>query len=155
MPVELQIIRACEFIRMGAHGEFDFEKTRGLLADLARACRKRGIHRALIDIRKAHSNLTAKDLATLVNLFSEHALSKYLRLAIVHDRHQNYRTKLFVFFGAMRARKIRAFEDFEEALVWLSKPESESMGSQESEFEVQPKVSRDGRSRSKPNPSEN
>ncbi len=152
MPVELQIIRACEFLRMGAHGEFDFKKTRAILIDLARACRKRGMHRALLDIRKSHSNLTPQDLAALVNLFSEHALSKYLRLAIVHDAHQEYRTKLFVFFSSMRGRKVRAFESFEEALVWLSKPEKQKEADEESEFEVKPVIRRKGTSGSQQSP---
>jgi hypothetical protein len=143
MPVELQIIRACDFVRMGTHGEFDFEKTREALADLASACRRRGVHRALIDVRKSHSSLSPNDIAALVTVFSENAVTRYLRLAIVYAGRQSYRTKLFVFFSSMRARKVRAFEEFEEALVWLSKPDqarSAEEGKEEDQFEVKPRI---------------
>jgi hypothetical protein len=120
MPLELQVIRACEFVRLGVHGEFDFESTRAALITLADACRKRGVERALIDVRGASSNLTPNDLAALVNAFGEAAVSRRLRLAILHTGDQAYRAKLFVFFSAMRGRKVRAIENFEEGLDWLS-----------------------------------
>jgi len=120
MPFEVQIIRACEFVRLGAHGEFDFESTRDVLKNLADACHKRGIERAMLDVRGATSNLTPKDLAGLVSAFARAAASKRLWLAIVHTGDQNYRAKLFVFFSAMRGRKVREFEKFEDGLEWLS-----------------------------------
>ena len=51
MPLELQIIRACEFIRAGAQGRPDMEASRAMLRELAAACRRRGIDRALLDLR--------------------------------------------------------------------------------------------------------
>jgi hypothetical protein len=121
MPVDIHIIRACEFVRFGAKGEFDFESTRAMLVNLASACHKRGLTRSLIDVRGATSNLTPKDLATLVSAFGKAVPARHLRLAILHNARQNYRAKMFVFFSAMRGQKVQAFEDFEEALVWLSK----------------------------------
>jgi len=120
MPVEIQIIRACEFVQLSTSGIFDFNGTRGLLIEMADACRKRGIERALIDIRGANSNLTRNDLAALGKTFNEMAVSRRLRLSIIHRHDQGGRAKLFAFFSAMRGRNVRAFEDFEEALVWLS-----------------------------------
>lgn len=124
MPVDLQIIRACEFVRVNTRGEFDLERTRRVLMALANACRKRGISRALIDVREATSNLTPNDLAALVTVFKEHTASRELRLAIIHKRDQNYRAKLFAFFSAMRGRTVRTFESFEEGLTWLSEAET-------------------------------
>src|SRR4051794_7582265 len=123
MPVELQIIRACEFVRLGAQGKFDFESTLAVLKTLADACHKRGIERALFDVRGATSALTPKDLAALVGEFSKVAISKRLWLAILHTGSQNYRAKLFVFVSVLRGRKVRSFENFEKALDWLSTPE--------------------------------
>ena len=122
MPLDVQIIRASEFVRLGAHGAFDFESTRSVLIAMADACRKRGIEKALIDVRDASSNLTRSDLAALGKTFSEAAVSRRLRLAILHRQDQGGRAKLFAFFSAMRGRHVRAFEDFEEGLVWLSTP---------------------------------
>src|SRR4051812_8222611 len=108
MPTELQIIRACEFIRVGAQGDFDFENTRATLATLVEACRKRGVDRALLDVRGAISNLTSNDLANLVNAFGDAAGTKRMRLAILHSDGQNERARLFAFFSALRGRKVRA-----------------------------------------------
>lgn len=124
MRVEIEIIRACEFVRLGARGEFNFESTRNALMDLADACRKRGVERAILDVRGATSNLTPKDLAALVGAFAKAVVSKQLRLAVLHTNNQNYRAKIFAFFSAMRGRKVKAFEDFEEALVWLSQSDA-------------------------------
>lgn len=49
MPVDLEIIRASEFLRMGSKGEIDAIAIREVLARVARACRLRGIHRAFLD----------------------------------------------------------------------------------------------------------
>jgi hypothetical protein len=147
MPVELQIIRACEFVRVGTQGEFDFESTRSVLTVLANACHKRGLNRSLIDVREAKSNLAPNDLAALVNVFCEATGSTRLQLAIVHTGDQNYRAKLFAFFSAMRGRKVRAFENFEEALVWLSTQNDEAMKTGLHQGEVPVQAKRRGRTR--------
>jgi hypothetical protein len=136
MPVELQIIRACEFVRLGAQGKFDFESTLDVLKTLADACHKRGIERALFDVRGATSALTPKDLAALVGEFSKVAISKRLWLAILHTGSQNYRAKLFVFVSVLRGRKVRSFENFEKALDWLSTPEDSGAKSRDPKHEV-------------------
>jgi hypothetical protein len=136
MPFDLQIIRACEFVRVGAHGEFDLEDTRDVLKTLAAACHKRGIERAMFDVRGATSNLTPKDLAELVSVFAKTVASKRLRLAILHTGDQDYRTKLFVFFSAMRGRKVQGFEKFEDGLDWLSTSDDSAGKSGTAEHEV-------------------
>lgn len=127
MPLELQIIRAREFVRLGAEGQFDFASTRDVLKTLADSCRKRAIERALLDVRESRSNLTPDDLAALVNAFSEVGFSKRLRLAVLHGGDQEYRARLFAFISGLRGWKVRALETFEEALEWLSL-EEESQG---------------------------
>ena len=137
MPLELQIIRAREFVRLGAEGQFDFESTRAVLKTLADACRKRGIERALVDVRETSSNLTPNDLAALVNAFSEVGFSKQLRLAVLHGGDQEYRAKLFAFISALRGWTVRAFENFEEALEWLSSDQESESDAAESAVPIQ------------------
>lgn len=76
MPLELQIIRAREFVRLGAEGKFDFAGTHAVLKTLADACRKRGIKRAMVDVRESSSNLTPNELAALVNAAREWAYDR-------------------------------------------------------------------------------
>lgn len=128
MPVELQIIRAREFIRLGAQGHLDFETSQETLQALARACRKRGLDRALLDLRAlpvpVKPLFTPSELAALVETFREAGFGRHQRLAVLYrdDPHGGART--FAFISRMRGWQVRAFGDFEEALLWLSEEQA-------------------------------
>ena len=51
MSLQIELIRAAEFVRVGAEGQFDLAGSKAALAALAAACRKRGVDRALLDLR--------------------------------------------------------------------------------------------------------
>ena len=124
MPVELQIIRAQEFIRLGATERLDLAASKLVLAALARACRKRGIGRALLDLRGVTPGATPKfapsDLAALVNTFGEAGFTVTDRLAVLYGSDPHRRARLFAFLGTMHGWNVAAFGNFEEALLWLS-----------------------------------
>ncbi len=124
MPLELQIIRASEFIRLGAHGHFDLAASKTALAVIARACRKRGIERALIDIRALQPGpkpvFSRADLIALVNTFHEVGFTRQQRLAVLYQSDPHHRTRLFAFLSTLRGWTVRAFDDFEQAVSWLS-----------------------------------
>jgi hypothetical protein len=124
MPVEMQIIRASEFVRLDPDENLDFAATRKALEILALASRKRGLDRAVMDLRKwpvmAKPRFTTKELAALVSAFREAGLPRKHRLAILyqHDVYGGVRT--FAFFSRMRGLDVQTFTDFESALQWLS-----------------------------------
>jgi len=124
MPLELQIIRAHEFIRLGAKGRFDVAASKAILADLARACRKRGLHQALLDLRALKPGpvpvFKPKDLVMLVSTFREIGFTKKDRLAVLYSSDPHRRTRLFAFISRMRGWSVGAFQNFEEALTWLA-----------------------------------
>jgi len=124
MPLELQIIRASEFIRLGAHGHFDLAASKAALAVLARACRKRGIDRALMDLRALQPGpkpvFSRDDLIALVNTFHEVGFTRQQRLAILYRSDPHHRARLFAFLSTVRGWTVRAFDDFEKALSWIS-----------------------------------
>lgn len=124
MPLELQIIRAAEFVRLGAQGYFDLAASKAALAKLARACRKRGIDRALMDLRDLRPGpkpvFSPSDLVALVNTFREIGFTKRQRLAVLYRTDPHRRARLFAFIGTLRGWHVRAFGDFEKALIWLS-----------------------------------
>ena len=133
MPTELQIIRAQEFIRLGAHGLFDLEASKAALAELATACRKRGIDQALMDLRALHPGpepiFTPNDLAVLVKTFREIGFTHKQRLAVLYESDPHNRARLFAFIATLRGWKVQAFGSFEEAVIWLSsgeKPEAKA-----------------------------
>ena len=124
MPLELQIIRASEFIRLGAQGHFDLAASKAALAELAGACRKRGLNQALLDLRALHPGpkpvFSPADLIALVNTFPEIGFSHQERLAILYHSDPHHRARLFAFLSTVRGWSVRAFDNFEEALHWLS-----------------------------------
>lgn len=129
MPVELQIIRAHEFIRLDPRKALDFEESRKALQLLAHACRKRELDRALLDLRTLpvpkHRWFTPTQLAGLVHTFREAGFDKHQRLAILYRQDPFGGARVFAFIGRIEGWHVRAFDNFEEALHWLSEvPES-------------------------------
>jgi hypothetical protein len=124
MPMELQIIRAREFIRLGAKGLFDLEASKTVLAQLAEACCKRGINQALLDLRALHPGpkpvFSPNDLVTLVNTFREAGFTHQQRLAVLYGSDPHHRARLFAFIAKLRGWKVQAFDSFEDAMLWLS-----------------------------------
>ena len=140
MPVELQLIRASEFVRLDADEHLDFDATKQALQALARACWKRGANCALIDLRglpvldKPHFSPT--QLAALVGTFREAGFSRKQRLAILyrHDVHGGIRS--FAFISRMRGLQVQAFSEYEGALPWLSDEPAQQVDSHEHEVPV-------------------
>lgn len=124
MPFELQIIRAQEFIRLGARGHIDFKASKAVLAELAAACCKRGINRALLDLRALYPGpepvFSTSDLMMLVNTFREFGFTRKLRLAVLYFSDPHGRAPLFALIAKLRGWKVEAFDSFEEAITWLS-----------------------------------
>ena len=128
MPLELQIIRACEFIRLDAYGQHDLASSREILKQLAGACRRRGIERALLDLRDVHPGvtpmLTRDDLASLVNTFCNIGFSDRLRLVLLYSADPHHRVRMFALMSILHGCNVKASENFEEALFWLSQEEA-------------------------------
>ena len=124
MPFELQIIRATEFVRVGAQGKLDFKASKETLAALAQACRKRGLDRALLDLRSlpvpAKPVFTPSELGALVETFREVGFGPRQRLAVLYKSDPHLGARTFAFISRMRGWRVRAFGDFESALLWLS-----------------------------------
>jgi hypothetical protein len=130
MPMELQIIRASDFIRLGAEGQFDLAVSKKVLAELVGACRKRGINQAMLDLRALHPGPTPvfspTDLAHLVNTFREMGFTRHQKLAVLYGTDPHHRARLFAFIGTLRGWHVAAFGSFEEAMGWLSDDEQAS-----------------------------
>jgi hypothetical protein len=124
MPLELQVIRAGEFVRFNADALLDFEQSKHVLRQLALACRRRGLTRALLDLRsvpmppKAH--YTADELAALVSTFREAGFGKDDRLGVLYVSDVHGGIRKFASLGQMGGLQVHAFTDFERASEWLS-----------------------------------
>ena len=124
MPVELQIIRASEFVCLDADEQLNFDESKNVLQSLAHACRKRGLDRALLDVRgmpvSPKPRFTPSQLAELVRTFHEAGFRKHQRLAVLYKTDPHGGARMFAFISRIQGWQVRAFTDFEEALLWLS-----------------------------------
>jgi hypothetical protein len=128
MPIELEIIRASEFIRVGPRGHFDLVASKAVLRELATACLKRGIQRAMVDLRAFRPGpkpvLTPSDLVSLVSTFHEIGFTEEHRLAVLYHSDPHHRAREFASISRLRGWNVRAFDDFEHAIIWLSAGET-------------------------------
>ncbi len=128
MPIELHLIRASEFIRLDPNEHIDFEASKRVLQDLAYACRKRGIDRAMVDIRNIpvpnEPRFTPSDLAALVGAFREAGFTRQQRLAILYKHDVYGGVRNFTFFSKLRGLQVQAFHEFETAFYWLTDEQS-------------------------------
>lgn len=146
MPLNLEIIRFAEFVRLGAHGQLDLAASRRILSQLASACCLREIHRAVLDLRAVHAGptpmLTPEDVGELVHTFREVGFSEKQRLAVLYSADPHGRARLFAFLSTLHGLNVKASDNFEEAIFWLSQGESTGGRVKNGEQEIPVQVQR-------------
>jgi hypothetical protein len=127
MPLEIQVIRAAEFIQVNPQGKPDVLASREALAKLGAACKKRGINRAMVDLRSLVIGpkpvFSPADLLSLVNTFHEIGFRKDQRLAVLYSDDRHHRAKMFAVIGSLRGWLVSAFDEYEAAINWLMLPD--------------------------------
>jgi hypothetical protein len=123
MPAELQVIRASEFVCLDPNEHMDFEASKNELQKLAKACRKRGLHRALLDLRglpilpRPHFN--TKEVASLVGAFRDGGFTQKQRLAVLYEHDVYGIIRNFTLFSREQGLQVEAFLEYEKAMNWL------------------------------------
>jgi len=126
MSYDLHVVKSTDFVRLDAKGNVDFEESRRVLSDLARTCFARGIDRALLDIRKVpNATLKLAEVYALARTFGEMGFQRHQRVAVLHSYSSTDRADFFVMCTADQGFDISAFDQFEDAAEWLSRPEVE------------------------------
>jgi hypothetical protein len=123
MALELKVIRASDFVCLGPDEHLDLEASKEALRTMALACLKRGLGRALIDLRKlpvlSKPHFTKTELAALVESFSGSGFSHEHRLALVYREDLFGGVRDFAFISRMRGLQVQAFTDVQAAMHWL------------------------------------
>jgi hypothetical protein len=140
VPIDMQVIRASEFVCVDPDQHLDFEASKNALQALAQACRKRGLDRALVDLRKLpmlpKPRFTPTELAALVMTFREAGFSRQQRLAVLYQEDLHGGIRAFALIGRMRGLQVQAFTQFEEALNWLSAGQDTPAESTEGQIQI-------------------
>jgi hypothetical protein len=125
--MELQLIRASEFIHLSTDGHLDLQTSKLALATIARACHKRGITRAMLDLRMVRQGpkpvFTPLDLAALLGTLWDVGFARDQRIAVLYVTDRHSRVRLFSFICLLHQWQVRGFDDFESAILWLSQEE--------------------------------
>jgi hypothetical protein len=124
MPTALHIIRANEFVCLDINEHLDMEASKRALQGLAHACRKRGLDRAMVDLRglpiPSKPLFTPQQLAELVEIFHQAGFTKKQRLAVVYEWDIYGGVRNFTSFSQMRGMQVQAFQEFDRAVDWMS-----------------------------------
>ena len=75
LPGQLHIVKARDFIRLNTDGTLDFENSRNMLLQIARAQLQGGIDRAVLDLRGSEGKLSCTS-ATPAGATSPSALTR-------------------------------------------------------------------------------
>jgi hypothetical protein len=118
MPTQVRIIRATEFLIVTATGSIDFERTQRLLAKVASASTP-GPHKTLLDMREAHSALSATGLWNLALEVSRNHTPFHGKIAVLCRASGGGQADFFALCAQNRGFPVRAFTSFEEAINWL------------------------------------
>ncbi|HEX3627206.1 MAG TPA: hypothetical protein VH280_17505 [Verrucomicrobiae bacterium] len=125
MPIEFQVIRASDFVRFDADEHLDFADTRRVLEELALACRKRGLDRAMIDLRDLpvppEPRFTKAELASLAGAFSAAGFTQRQRLAVLYRQDVHGTIRDFTSISRKQGLQVEAFNEFDSAIHWLGK----------------------------------
>ena len=132
MPVELHVIQTKDFVCLDAKEHLDFEASKQALQTLAQACHKRGVDRALLDVRMIpiadKPRFTPTELAELLKAFHDAGFDQTQRLAVLYRADPHGRVRMFAFIAKIRGFHVQAFEKFEDAFRWLSDDDVKRIG---------------------------
>ena len=122
MPYDMHVIKAGDFLRWNGQGTIDFETSREVLKSLADALVKRGVDKAILDIRKVRGNppATYTQLYHLARTFREAGFGSGQRLAVLVSPDRHDKAEFFAICASGRGWNAWAFDQFEDAFEWLT-----------------------------------
>lgn len=124
-PIELHVIRASDFICFDAEEHLNFEESKKVLQHLALASRKRGLDRAMVDLRELpvpeKPRFTDAELAELAGAFRDAGFTQRQRLAILHRHDVHGTIRKFTSIGRKKGLQVHAFLEYDKAMLWLGK----------------------------------
>jgi hypothetical protein len=119
MPTYIRLIRAPEFLKATAEGDYDLNESRQLLLGLASALPTPEDVDVLIDMREVSSRLTLPSLYELAREFTDLRIAANRRTAVLVPADRYDDAEFFAISAGGMGRRVRAFTSFEDAFDWL------------------------------------
>lgn len=125
MAVEFHVLTSSQFIRMGAHGNLDWDSSLRALSEVATAFLEKRTKLALLDVRDTVSTLTDDQVIRLVSELVRLGMGKGHRLAVLHKPRPHAKADIFAAAAMLRGFDVMSFDDYEMAAEWLSSSRDE------------------------------
>lgn len=124
MAAKLKIIRARDFMQSTQEGEVDFERSKKILVEVARAKRPPADFDVLIDLRRAQWRLSTTDIYCLAEELSSHGDAFRSKLAILVLPGDTFdQAEFFELCAKNRGFPVDTFTNYEDAILWFFQEE--------------------------------
>jgi len=120
MAIEFQVLKSSEFVRVGAHGEFDWDASIVTLAKIADEFTRKGMTLAMLDVRDGVASLTDEQVILLAGELRRMGMTPRHKLAVLHRPRPRPLADVFAAAAMLRGCDVMAFDDYERAAEWLS-----------------------------------
>lgn len=125
MAIEFQTLKSSEFIRVGTHGELDWDASIQTLAKLAHEFTRKGTTLVMLDVRDGVASLSDEQVVALANELARAGMGKQHRLAVLHRPRPRPLADIFAAAAMLRGCDVMPFDDYEMAAEWLSESREE------------------------------
>lgn len=123
MSSAIHIIPARDFVVSSANGDFDPVKTRRLLTETLAAAHLNNQSQIMLDVREGNTSMRAFEVFELVSVLEELDPPFSGKLAFLNRPKDSFnRADFFSRCARYRGFKVGAFQDFEQAILWLYPP---------------------------------
>jgi len=128
MPAKVKIIRAKDFLQVTEDGVVDFESSKKMLTDVAKAKRPPADFDVLIDLRRAQWRLNTADIYYLASALAEIPDAYRSKIAVLVLPGADFKQAEFLeICSKNRGLTVEAFTNFEDAIQWFFSTQMESV----------------------------
>jgi hypothetical protein len=120
MAHNLKVIRATDFVRARAQGEFDLERSEQLLEEIARAAASLDDFEIMVDTRQVPQPLCATDLWCLAEKLVKFRHTFSRKTAVLCPEAHFDHARFFSLCAERSGFNVEPFTDYEEAMEWLT-----------------------------------
>lgn len=120
MTTKVKLIRSVEYLQTTPEGEVNFEKSKSILADLAKTKRPPADFDILLDFRRAQWILSTTDIYYLAAELVNHENTYRDKVAVLVLPGLNFdNSEFFELCSQNRGFNVKTFTNYEEAVQWF------------------------------------
>jgi hypothetical protein len=120
MSAKIKLIRAIEYLQTSPEGEINFEQSKQLLTELAKAKNAPADYDVLLDFRRVQLNLSTPEIYFLAAELEKHDHTFHSKVAVLVLPGANFNEVEFLKLCSQnRGFMIKNFTNYEDAVQWF------------------------------------